>query len=72
MKDYFDYTETLLDLKAQEMANNLDRDRDKKSLAMAYVPMQKFRDLYSAEEGFPKGTIFKELDKPFEGWRNPR
>ncbi len=30
----------------------------------AYVPVQKFGDLYSPEEGLARGTIFRELDLP--------
>ena len=37
------------------------------SLAMAYVPWQTWRDIYDAEKGFHKGTIFQELDMPFLG-----
>ena len=40
---------------------------DDKSLAMAYVPWQIWRDLYEAEKGFQCGTIFKELNLPFLG-----
>lgn len=36
-------------------------------LAMAYVPMQRFVNLYSAADGFEAGTIFKDLDLPFLG-----
>jgi hypothetical protein len=36
-------------------------------LGMAYVPNQHWQDLYEAEAGFPRGTIFKQLDLPFEG-----
>lgn len=36
-------------------------------IAMAYVPWQEFKDLYSAEKAFCRGTIFEELDKPFLG-----
>ena len=36
-------------------------------LAMAYVPMQKWRNIYDSEVGFDRGTIFEELDKPFLG-----
>ena len=36
-------------------------------IAMAYVPWQKWCDLYDAEKGFAKGTIFQELDQPFKG-----
>lgn len=35
------------------------------SLAMAYVPMQEFEDLFDMEEGFCEGTIFKKLRFPF-------
>mgnify|MGYP002512026663 CR=1 FL=1 len=36
-------------------------------LAMAYVPWQTWCNLYEAEKGFCRGTIFEELDKPFKG-----
>ena len=36
-------------------------------LAMAYVPWQKWRELYTPEVGLQRGTIFAELDKPFLG-----
>ena len=36
-------------------------------LAMASVPWQKWQYIYDAEKGFHRGTIFEELDKPFEG-----
>lgn len=40
---------------------------DNVSLAMAYVPWQTWRDIYDAEKGFHRGTIFEELDLPFTG-----
>lgn len=40
-------------------------------LAMVYSPVQEFDDLYEAEEGLCRGTIFKELDMPLcVGWCN--
>lgn len=36
-------------------------------LAMAYVLIQQFENLYEIEEGFDRGTVFPELDKPFMG-----
>lgn len=36
-------------------------------LAMAYVPWQKWQNLYDAEKGFCNGTIFQELNLPFQG-----
>ena len=37
-------------------------------LAMAYVPVQTgINPQYSPEEGFCAGTLFKELDLPWEG-----
>ncbi len=35
--------------------------------AMAYVPEQKWIQPYTLEEGFQKGTLFPQLDKPFLG-----
>ena len=40
---------------------------DDMPLAMAYVPWQKWCDIYDLEKGFHCGTIFKELNKPFLG-----
>lgn len=34
-------------------------------IAMAYVPWQTFRNLYSYEKALCVGSIFQELDKPF-------
>ncbi len=42
---------------------------DYKSLAMAYVPWQKWGNLYQPEEGFHTGTIFRSLNLPFTGRR---
>lgn len=35
-------------------------------LAMAYVPYQQWGKTYSHEQGFERGTIFEDLDYPFE------
>lgn len=35
-------------------------------LAMAYVPMQPFQNLYDMEKALQRGTLFSELDFPFE------
>jgi hypothetical protein len=37
------------------------------ALAMAYVPDQQWRNVYTSDVGFHRGTIFAELDKPFIG-----
>lgn len=34
-------------------------------LAIAKVPMQKWREIYEEEKGFCIGTIFSELNMPF-------
>ncbi len=36
-------------------------------LAMAYVPMQKYENVCSPEEGFAVGTMFGDLNLPFVG-----
>ena len=38
------------------------------SLAMVYSPYQHWREVYEAEKGLSRGTIFRELDKPFEAF----
>lgn len=41
-------------------------------LAMAYVPVQQWGDLYAEELALQKGTLFADLDKPFLGGRQVR
>lgn len=41
--------------------------QDLLSLAMAYVPRQKWQNIYDAKVGLARGTIFADLDKPFIG-----
>ena len=36
-------------------------------VAMAYVPFQMPENVYTAEQGISIGTMFQELNKPFEG-----
>ena len=36
-------------------------------IAMAYVPWQKWQEIYEPSRALESGTIFKELDKPFLG-----
>ena len=36
-------------------------------LAMAYVKWQKWQNIYDAEKGFCCGTIFQDLNLPFQG-----
>ena len=35
-------------------------------LAMAYVPVQQFSSLYDESEALENGTLFMDLNKPFE------
>lgn len=35
-------------------------------IAMAYVPYQNAKKLYSPEHGIQMGTMFPELNKPFD------
>ena len=39
------------------------------SLAMVYSPCQRFENIYDTTEGLCRGTIFRDLDKPFWGGR---
>lgn len=40
---------------------------DEFPLSMAYVPMQQFRKVLTAEKGLASGTLFEELYLPFRG-----
>lgn len=42
------------------------------SLAMLYVPYQRWEKLYSEEEALERGTLFRALDLPFLGGRKIR
>lgn len=44
----------------------------KVSLAMMYVPYQRFEKLYDAEKALSRGTLFEELDLPFYGGKGGR
>ena len=36
-------------------------------LGMAYVPFQRWGEVYPEDEAFSRGTMFPQLDFPFEG-----
>lgn len=48
---------------------NYQRCRDNRPLAMSYVRKQQWCRVYKMEVGMDRGTIFNELDKPFNGTR---
>lgn len=60
-----------------QLKKDCDRDRwscdfsavDAFPLAMSYVPMQKFKNLYDTEKALCRGTLFEDLDLPFKGER---
>lgn len=41
-----------------------------KPIGYAYVPIQRWRMLYTPEAGLKRGTLFEELDKPMEVYGN--
>lgn len=62
------------DVPAAAMSNENYEDKARdclpgRSLAMVYSPCQEFRELYEPEEALSKGTLFRELDKPFYATR---
>lgn len=40
---------------------------DELPIAMAYVPLQKWRNVYDPDVALERGTLFSELDLPFIG-----
>lgn len=51
---------------------HFDVDSGRFPIGMGYVPMQKWGDLYSLEQGLCEGTIFVELNQIFCGKRGSR
>jgi len=63
---------TILHETKGNVMQDFDREmkNDKFPIAMAYVPWQKFEELYQdLEKAYCMGTIFPELNKPFTGRR---
>ena len=53
-----------------ENSNKVDFGKtmlDSLPLAMSYVPMQKWEDLYAPPMALERGTLFAKLDLPFIG-----
>ena len=44
----------------------MSRFPEETPLAMAYVPMQQWSEVYDEAEAFHAGTLFPELNLPFE------
>lgn len=42
-----------------------------RSLAMVYAPVQAWHNAYDPQTALRRGTLFRELDMPFYGGRNP-
>lgn len=41
-------------------------------LAMVYSPLQEFREIYTPNVALERGTVFSELDLPFEGGKGKK
>ena len=72
----YDYTPGVMtDAVAAAMAAKAEADAEdglsafprKVSLAMAYVPYQRFEALYEGGDALSHGTLFRLLDLPFYG-----
>ena len=49
---------------------NLPFMPEKAHLAFAYVPFQEFKNLYSSDKALWNGTIFKDLNIPFDTYKD--
>lgn len=45
---------------------SMSRFPEETPLAMAYVPMQQWSEVYNEADAFDTGTLFPELNLPFE------
>ena len=55
-----------------EQTMNMTHQHDRRDdcelpLAMSFVAMQNFREIYECDKALMRGTVFCELDKPFRG-----
>lgn len=71
MQDYFEYAQSVFgqqpSMPESEKTCPTEAMINAPSYAMAYVPVQPYCDIYDEQKGYDAGTIFKLLDKPFEG-----
>ncbi len=51
----------------REKQNFSKTQLDELPLTMVYAPMQPFSTKYEPEKSLMNGTLFEDLDKPFEG-----
>lgn len=51
----------------QSTNTNNKPDINDMPIGMAYVPRQKWQDIYEKDKAIMRGTLFAELDKPFKG-----
>lgn len=51
------------------MLNNTENRPDdcRQALTLVFIEDQEFQNIYTAETAFLRGTLFKDLDKPFKG-----
>lgn len=49
--------------------NDKQQASDNMHLGFSYVPVQSFRNLYDMQKALNRGTVFKELDIPFESYK---
>lgn len=42
-------------------------DSCRQALTLVFIEDQEFENIYTADTAFVRGTLFKDLDKPFKG-----
>lgn len=70
MEEFFSLNEFVENIKNDRKPHTKDSEFscvDDYPLAMTYVPMQRFENLYSRDTALYRGTLYKDLDKPFCG-----
>ena len=69
-KNDYECCDGLMDLESMNLpdtCNINDSCIDTLPLAMAYVPMQRWKNVYANDVALNRGTLFPELDLPFTG-----
>lgn len=64
--NYFDVVKSLKNNTSDSNNSISEYFPSRTPLGMAYVPFQFWTDIYDEKQAFKRGTLFPELDYPFE------
>ena len=67
MENNYSLQEILSGTARMNQNNNSEKSKINKLIAMCFVPMQEWEQIYDEDTAYSTGTIFPSLNKPFLG-----